>query len=72
MGDFFHGWRRKIGVVTLLMALLFMAAWIHTINMYAMLSLTTDDLHPFSHITLTLTSLSAWLLLSRSRKTTIK
>jgi hypothetical protein len=28
MGDFFHGWRRKIGVVTMLMALAFMTLWI--------------------------------------------
>ena len=28
MGDYFHGWRRKVGVVTLFTACLFMAAWV--------------------------------------------
>ena len=28
MGEFFHGWRRKTGCVTLLMALLAMGAWV--------------------------------------------
>lgn len=28
MRDFFHGWRRKTGVVTLVMACLLMASWI--------------------------------------------
>jgi len=27
MGEFFHGWRRKIGCVTLVMASVFLAAW---------------------------------------------
>ncbi len=27
MGDFFHGWRRKIGVVTLMMAVVFATVW---------------------------------------------
>jgi hypothetical protein len=30
MGDFFHGWRRKTGGVTLLMALAFMAGWVRS------------------------------------------
>jgi len=30
MGDFFKGWRRKIGVVTLLMALVAMGGWIRS------------------------------------------
>ena len=32
MGDFFHGWRRKTGIVTLLMACVFMAGWVATMN----------------------------------------
>ena len=34
MGDFFRGWRRKIGCVTLMMALVGMAGWVrsHTIE----------------------------------------
>ena len=34
MGEFFKGWRRKIGVVTLLMALVLMIGWVrsHTIQ----------------------------------------
>ena len=30
MGDFFHGWRRKTGCATLLMALAFMAGWVRS------------------------------------------
>ncbi len=30
MGDFFHGWRRKAGCVTLFVALLFMAGWVRS------------------------------------------
>ena len=31
MGDFFHGWRRKIGVVTLVMALVFVSGWVRSL-----------------------------------------
>ena len=30
MGEFFRGWRRKIGVLTLLMALVLMAGWVRS------------------------------------------
>lgn len=30
MREFFHGWRRKVGVVTLVMALVMMALWIRS------------------------------------------
>ena len=30
MGDYFHGWRRKIGVVTLVMACVFAAGWVRS------------------------------------------
>jgi len=32
MGDFFCGWRRKIGVVTLVMACAFAAGWLRSLN----------------------------------------
>ena len=32
MGDFFKPWRRKIGVVTLGLALLFMAGWVRSLS----------------------------------------
>jgi len=32
MGDYFHGWRRKVGIVTLLMALVFMAGWVRSFS----------------------------------------
>ena len=31
MGDFFHGWRSKLGLVTLFMALLFAAGWVRSL-----------------------------------------
>jgi len=30
MGEFFKGWRRKTGVVTLVMACVFMSAWVRS------------------------------------------
>ena len=30
MGEFFKGWRRKVGVLTLVMACMFMAVWIRS------------------------------------------
>ena len=30
MGEFFRGWRRKVGCVTLLMACVFMSAWVRS------------------------------------------
>ena len=32
MGKFFHGWRRKIGVVTLLMACMFAVGWVTSLS----------------------------------------
>lgn len=32
MSDFFHGWRRKVGCVTLLMAAMFMVGWIRSLR----------------------------------------
>ena len=33
MGDFFQGWRRKVGLLTLLMACVFMAGWVRSLFM---------------------------------------
>ncbi len=30
MGDFFHSWRRKMGCVTLMLALMWMALWMRS------------------------------------------
>ena len=38
MKDFFRGWRRKAGCVTLVMACVFMAGWIRTLTTYEELS----------------------------------
>ena len=32
MGDYFKPWRRKIGIVTLVMALVFMAGWVRSLT----------------------------------------
>ena len=33
MGDFFHGWRRKIGVVTLVITCVFAAGWVRSFGL---------------------------------------
>ena len=38
MGDFFKGWRRKTGIVALVMACVFMTGWVRTYSV-------TDDIH---------------------------
>ena len=49
MGDFFHGWRRKIGVVTLLMACLFAAGWVRSYAIEEEASFTAvNSLHQLS------------------------
>jgi hypothetical protein len=35
MGEFFKGWRRKVGVVTLGLACVFAGAWVHSLTTYA-------------------------------------
>ena len=42
MGEFFKGWRRKIGVVTLLMALAFMAGWVRSLSNMDIVCLPAD------------------------------
>jgi len=32
MGEFFRGWKRKIGLLTLVMALVFMAGWVRSLS----------------------------------------
>jgi hypothetical protein len=34
MGDFFHGWRRKAGCVTLVAAMIFMSGWIRSLTRF--------------------------------------
>ena len=34
MGDFFHGWRRKVGVLTLLLACVLMGGWIRSLTSF--------------------------------------
>jgi len=43
MGDFFRGWRRKVGVVTLMVALAFMTAWFRSIGVQEMFYLAKSD-----------------------------
>ncbi len=38
MGGFFHGWRRKIGLLTLMMACLFAAGWVRSLSTIDMLA----------------------------------
>ncbi len=37
MGKYFHGWRRKIGLVTLLLACVFVAGWVRSIFVHDVL-----------------------------------
>jgi hypothetical protein len=34
MGEFFRGWRRKVGVVTLMVACMFMAMWVRGMSIW--------------------------------------
>ena len=43
MREFFRGWRRKIGVVTLVLACVFMAGWVRSYVTEDMLSLPVKD-----------------------------
>ena len=42
MGEFFRGWRRKVGVVTLLMACVLMAGWIRSLTHFEGVSLPVE------------------------------
>ncbi len=50
MGNFFHGWRRKIGVVTLLMACVFMAGWVRSLSVRDIKVLSWSNLSPHRFI----------------------
>ena len=39
VGDFFHGWRRKIGIVTLVIACVFMVGWVRSHSVQDVLSI---------------------------------
>lgn len=67
MQSFFHRCRQKMGVVTLVMACISLAAWIRTLVMMDALKLDIDVLSPFSSITISLTAISTYLLLSKPR-----
>ena len=41
MGEFFHGWRRKVGCLTLVMACLFMAGWVRSRFVYDWIEVNT-------------------------------
>ncbi len=43
MREFFHGWRRKAGCVTLVLALVFMGAWLRSYIVEDRLAFTTGD-----------------------------
>jgi len=58
MGEFFNGWRRKTGVVTLVMACVLLAGWVRTINRPVFFDLQDN---------VTLASVTGWLSLSRRR-----
>lgn len=69
MGNFFNGWRRKIGVVTLGMACVVLSLWMRTIDMFDQLKIPNDEPSSYLFIVLSLTGLSAWLLLSKPQLT---
>ncbi len=55
MGEFFHGWRRKLGCVTLVMACVFMGGWVRS-------QFTFDDLEvPFGNAACGVTSMGGGL-----------
>jgi hypothetical protein len=43
MREFFRGWRRKVGMVTLLMALGFTGAWVRSLNIGDQFRIPSDD-----------------------------
>jgi hypothetical protein len=65
MKDFFRNWRRRVGVVTLVLSCLSAAAMIHTVSMFDTLHLSSSQSLPYSWLSASLTLLSAWLILSK-------
>jgi hypothetical protein len=43
MGDFFKGWRRKIGLLTLVMACVFAAGWVRSLSIHDGVSIPMDS-----------------------------
>jgi len=43
MGDFFHGWRHKVGCVTLMMAAVFFGAWMRSSLVYDQIAFTVGE-----------------------------
>ncbi len=43
MSEFFRGWRRKFGVVTLVMAFVFMVGWVRSVYQSDILTFPNDD-----------------------------
>lgn len=65
MGDFFHGWRRKAGCVTLVMAYVSLNGWLWDIEMPER-NMMVEALH--ESIAVNLTFISAYLILWKPRK----
>ena len=42
MGDFFRGWRRKIGLLSLVLALLFMGVWVRSLSVMDVINVRTS------------------------------
>ena len=42
MGEYFHGWKRKLGVMTLAVACLFMAGWIRSFLVHDQIQIPSD------------------------------
>ena len=62
MGEFFHGWRRKIGVVTLVMACVSMAGWVRSHSVQDVISI-----HSGRHTSESLSSVKRVLVWQRSQ-----
>ena len=43
MGEFFKGWRRKVGCVTLVMACVFAAGWVRSLAIFDVVSFNQKD-----------------------------
>ncbi len=68
MRDFFHGWRRKLGCVTLMMACISMSGWLWTLEMPER-QIAGEVLYGF---TVNLTFISAYLILWKPQKDAAK
>ncbi len=48
MGEFFHGWRRKVGVSSLVMACVFMGVWVRSLTIIDIVTIRTLFGHTYS------------------------